>query len=178
MSLKQNLESIYILEEICNNFYFHLMPTLAKDRTTCSALDKYINSRCPVTAGWQEALLRHHALISPNVQICIGASALVCNLCFPLSINKANICCVLIYQCSSICNCVSPNLRLKFMEILCCAYFKKNLVVYSIYGAKLGKIYKLVHKCNETVYTPQPLSPGSLHPSCLRLQVVSQVEED
>lgn len=48
------------------------------------------------------------------------------------------------------------------MEILCCDYFKQNLVVYSIYGAKLGQIYKLVHKYNEILSTPQPVSPSIL----------------
>lgn len=48
--------------------------------------------------------------------------------------------------------------RTKIYGNMCRAYFKQNLVVYSIYGAKLGQIYKLVHKYNDTIYTPQPLS--------------------
>lgn len=39
--------------------YFHLVPTSTKARKTCCYLGKHINSRCPVTAGEQEALLRY-----------------------------------------------------------------------------------------------------------------------
>lgn len=64
------------------------------------------------------------------------------------------------------------------MEILCDLYLNPSLVVYSIYGAEVGEIYKEVYKYNEIISTPQHLSPGSLRASCLRLQVTSQVEED
>lgn len=64
--------------------------------------------------------------------------------------------------------------RTKIYGNLHWAYFEQNLVVYSIYGAKLGQIYKY----NETIYTPQPRPPGPLHPSCLRSQVVGQERED
>lgn len=48
-------------------------------------------------------------------------------------------------NCSS-CSYVYPIFGLKVMETL---YFRPNLVVYSIYGAKVGQMKMLVHKYNE-----------------------------
>lgn len=98
--------------------------------------------------SWLTSLRQHTAISSfsknvKNIYCCISN-----NLCQYLIIKKSNICC----KCCPICCCVSTILGLKFMEILCCAYFKQNLVFYSIYGAKLGQIYKLVHKYNEIIF--------------------------